>query len=96
MEEDPRLLYDAEELLGSPRHEYRAQNASIRIDVPEGCTFEYGEADAEALGRDLSLEYIRGRGNSTWVQEEKKAFKFKLDEAAGICWRWTRILSIRN
>ena len=71
-------------LLDSPRHEYRAEKATLRIDVPEGYTCEYGGIDEAALGRELELEYIRGRGNSTWLQETKKAYKFKLADAADL------------
>ena len=80
------LTIDPEEyqkVVSSYRHEYRAENGSIRLDVPDGWTSEYGEADGETLGRELPLAYIRGRGNSTWL-EDKKPYRFRLAESADI------------
>ena len=71
---------DFQAVLDSPEHTYSAENCSIRIDVPEGYESEYGEIDASTLGRDISLEYFRGRGNSTWDMP-KKPFKIKLAES---------------
>ena len=70
-----------EALLSSPDHSYRAESASLRIVVPPEYECEYGEIDPTTLGRELSLEYIRGRGNSTWRLSDKKAFKFKLEQS---------------
>ncbi len=77
------LTIDSDEfqaVLDSPEHTYQAENCSIRIDVPEGYESEFGEIDASTLGRDISLEYFRGRGNSTWDMP-KKPFKIKLNES---------------
>lgn len=71
---------DFQAVLDSPEHTYSAENCSIRIDVPEGYESEYGEIDASTLGQDISLEYFRGRGNSTWDMP-KKPFKIKLAES---------------
>ena len=71
---------DFQAVLDSPEHTYSAENCSIRIDVPEGYESEYGEIDVSTLGRDISLEYFRGRGNSTWDMP-KKPFKIKLAES---------------
>lgn len=81
------LTVDPEELkaiIDTTRHEYRSRGGSVRIDVADGYTCEYGEIDAEVLGTELTLEFIRGRGNSTWVLSEKKPFKFKLEKGADI------------
>ncbi len=80
------LTIDPEEyqkVVGSARHEYRAECGTIRIDVPDGWKCEYGEPDLSVLGTELPLAYIRGRGNSTWL-EDKKPFKFRLEEAADL------------
>ncbi len=70
-------------VISSPDHSYAAENCSIRIDVPEGYTCEYGAIDPATVGTDLALEYFRGRGNSTW-NEAKKPFKIKLADSADL------------
>ena len=78
------LTVDPEELeavLSSRDHSFRAESSSLRIVVPPEYECEYGEIDPTTLGRELSLEYIRGRGNSTWRLSDKKAFKFKLEQS---------------
>ena len=80
------LTVDPEEfqkVLDSPRHEYQAENCTLRIDLPEGWICEYGVPDAAAVGTELPLQYIRGRGNSTWF-EDKKPFKFRLKESTDL------------
>ncbi|MBR4502121.1 MAG: CotH kinase family protein [Clostridia bacterium] len=66
-------------VIESNMHDYQTAGASVRITVPEGYVSEYGEFDLSFAGRDLSLEYIRGRGHSTWSQE-KKPFKIRFAE----------------
>lgn len=76
-----RLFIDAEELQKvneSPDHSYLGAGAAVRIDVPEGYEGEFGEIDPETTAVDLPLAYIRGRGNSTWL-EEKKSYKIKIE-----------------
>ncbi len=51
---------------------------SVSIKVPDGYVSEY-TGSAESDYNNLKLEYVRGRGNSTWFAD-KKAFKFKLDK----------------
>ena len=70
-------------VISSEDHSYRAEGCSIRIDVPDGFTSEFGAGDTSIIGRDLALEYFRGRGNATWL-EEKKPFRLKLEEAADL------------
>ena len=76
-----QLTIDPEEyekMIQSDNHEYRATGASISLDVPSGYTGEFSESELPGI-QNLSLEYIRGRGNSTWFCD-KKPFKFKLGE----------------
>ncbi|MBR6706070.1 MAG: CotH kinase family protein [Clostridia bacterium] len=76
------LTVDPEEyqkVIESNSHDYMAKGGSVRITIPEGFECEYGGFDASFAGRDLSLEYIRGRGHSTWSQE-KKPFKIRFAE----------------
>lgn len=70
---DPK---EYQKVIESEDHSYQASDCSISIAVPEGYRSEYSEEILSDLN-DLALEYIRGRGNTTWV-EEKKPFKFKL------------------
>ena len=72
-----------QEMIDSPDHSYRAESGSVRIDVPEGYRSAFGEIDPESTGVELPLGYIRGRGNSTWL-EEKKSFRFKLEGKADL------------
>ena len=55
---------------------------TMQINVPEG--FQYCDLDTvpESLG-PVDLEYIRGRGNSTW-NAEKKPYKLKLKKKTDI------------
>ncbi|MDO4859442.1 MAG: hypothetical protein Q4A48_00270 [Bacillota bacterium] len=72
---------DFEEVWQSGEHTYRAPG-QIRITVPDGYTSEYGAALVPDTG-DLDLEYIRGRGNSTW-KGAKRPFRLKLDKKADL------------
>ena len=65
-------------MIDSDDHSYRAQGAKITLDVPEGYTGEFSETVLSDL-ENLPLEYVRGRGNSTWL-DPKKPFKFKLED----------------
>ena len=81
-----RLTIDPEELQKvneSPDHSYRAREGRVRIEIPQGYEGEFGEIDPETLKADLPLNYIRGRGNSTWLAE-KKSYKFKLENKTDI------------
>lgn len=69
------LIIDPDEfqsVVDSPDHSYRAEGASIRLLPSEG------------EETTLPLEYIRGRGNSTWRVDEKKPFRLKLESGAGL------------
>ena len=52
----------------------------MSIEIPEGYKSEYGGADSAGT---YELEYIRGRGNSTWGPS-KRPYKVKLDKAADL------------
>ena len=59
----------------SPDHSARC-TGTVRIDVPEGYTGDYSDAVLEDTD-ELQLDFIRGRGNITWIAD-KKAYKFSL------------------
>ena len=61
-----------EEMNESYDHSVRC-TGTVQIIVPEGYTSEYGGTTPE---RQIVLEYVRGRGNSTW-QTHKKPYKIK-------------------
>ena len=58
---------------------------TIDIEVPEG--FRYADTKAGvtlASMKGLSLEYIRGRGNTTWSNDGKRPYKIKLNKKAAL------------
>ncbi|MBO6165794.1 MAG: CotH kinase family protein [Eubacterium sp.] len=55
---------------------------SIDIQVPDGYKSEYTGKEESSYTK-LKLDYIRGRGNSTWWAR-KKPYKFKLDKGADL------------
>lgn len=67
-------------VLESPDHSYRAEGGSLSLRVPEDWRGEFG--GAESL-ESLPLAYLRGRGNSTWLNR-KKPFKLKLESGADL------------
>ncbi|MBQ1660300.1 MAG: CotH kinase family protein, partial [Clostridia bacterium] len=70
-----------EEMNSSPDHSSEC-TGTVQIDVPEGYKGDYSDeilADTD----ELKLEYIRGRGHTTWM-EDKKPYKFKLDKKADL------------
>lgn len=74
--------YEYKNIIISNRHSYTSYSGSISITVPEGYTGDYG--DAQLLPKEeLELEYLRGRGKSTWLHA-KKPFKFKLKESTDL------------
>lgn len=86
----PTVYVNIDETLGSveamnadPKHETRCYG-TIVIDVPEGYVSEYGEEKTTRYeGGTYKLEYIRGRGESTWA-EAKKPYKIKLENKANL------------
>ncbi len=67
-----------ENVINSYDHSYSAETGSISIYVPDGYKSEY-TGNELAGSKDLALEYIRGRGHSSWY-DAKKPFKIKLDK----------------
>lgn len=66
-----------DDMNGSPDHSARCYG-SVDIRVPEEYVSEYtGQTETDYTG--LTLDYIRGRGNSTW-KLDKKPYKFKLSK----------------
>ena len=86
----PTVYVHIDESLGSveamnadPDHHTRCYG-SIEIRVPEGYVCEYaGEGSESYEGGWYTLEYIRGRGESTW-SEAKKPYKIKLESKADL------------
>ena len=68
-----------EEMNDSFDHSVRC-TGTVKIDVPDGYTGDYSDTVLEDTD-ELQLEYIRGRGNVTWMVD-KKPYKFKLDKKA--------------
>lgn len=61
----------------SEDHSYRC-TGSLDLSVPEGYESAVMHKSSESVS-GLKMEYIRGRGNSTWGGD-KKPYKFKLDK----------------
>ena len=74
-----------EEMNSSVDHSVRC-TGSLDIRVPEGFCSEYQSADDAMQSQvGLELDYIRGRGNSTWSAEiAKKPYRFKLAKKADL------------
>ncbi|MGI6221513.1 MAG: CotH kinase family protein [Coriobacteriales bacterium] len=74
-------------MLESPNHVYRATGVSLDLEVPS--TYDNPEeglwdGTSGYIGEsDLALEFVRGRGNSTW-RVAKKPLKIKLDKKANL------------
>lgn len=54
---------------------------TMSIKIPENYQSEY--TDKKLKSETYELDYIRGRGNSTWMQD-KKPYKIKLDKKADL------------
>ena len=72
--EDTGEYHTIAEMNSDPYHNIRCQG-TIQIKVPQGFESEFG---GTVPAGEVSLSYIRGRGNSTWGQP-KKPYKIKLD-----------------
>ena len=69
-----RLSVDPEEfrlVLSSPDHTYRAEGGALTVEAPGGSP------------ETFPLAYLRGRGNSTWLNR-KKPFKIRLQRGADL------------
>ena len=68
---------------GSNDHSVRCKG-TVEILVPDSFTSEYGSSAVPA--GEIELDYIRGRGNSTWSTDEgaKNPYKIQLSSAADL------------
>lgn len=69
-------------VINSNDHSYSAETGSIKIYVPDGYKSEYTGIEL-VDSENLSLEYIKGRGHSSWWHE-KKPFKIKLKNSKNL------------
>ena len=83
----PVLYFNIDETLGTikamnddPDHDTECYG-SVTVQVPEGYTSEYTSKPQST--QTLELEYIRGRGNSTWMAD-KKPYKVKLSKSTDL------------
>lgn len=81
----PMVSFDIDESQGTIEAMNGDQNhdtecyGNVTVQVPEGYKSEY--SDETFSTGTYELEYLRGRGNSTWWAS-KKPYKFKLDKKA--------------
>lgn len=69
------------EMNDSPDHSVKC-TGTIKITVPDGFTGDYSDT-ALSDTAVLKLDYIRGRGNTTWMHD-KKPYTFKLEKKADL------------
>ena len=70
-----------EEMNASPDHSVEC-TGTVKITVPDGYTGDYSDTVLSDT-KELKLDYIRGRGNTTWMCD-KKPYKLKLDKKADL------------
>ena len=63
-----------DDMNGSYQHSVRCNDATVEIKIPEGYNNELVTFPLE----EIDLDYIRGRGNSTWDGADKKPYKIQL------------------
>ena len=100
----PLLIINIDEDAGGDYKTISEMNASlskialctgtVEVKIPEGYKSEYG--DYEVPDEPLKLDYIRGRGNTTWTDSVKKPYKLKFDKKTdffgmGECKTWELI-----
>lgn len=69
-----------ESMNGDPEHNTECYG-KMTLKIPEGYKSEY--TDETLKTQTYDLDYIRGRGNSTWMPD-KKPYKIKLDKKADL------------
>ncbi|MBQ2581100.1 MAG: cell wall-binding repeat-containing protein, partial [Ruminococcus sp.] len=69
------------EMNESPDHSVMC-TGTVRLDVPDGYTGDYSSEALDGTG-ELKLDYIRGRGHSTWGTD-KKPYKLKLSKSTDL------------
>ena len=67
------------EMNGSEDHSVRCIG-DVEIKMPEGYSGGYGASQFNPAAGNLKLDYIRGRGNSTWAGQAKRPYKIKFDK----------------
>lgn len=84
----PVMYFNIDESLGTisemnsdPDHDTECYG-NVDIEIPAGYKDEFKNKDLETV-RGLELEYIRGRGNSTW-DTEKKPYKVKFTDSQNL------------
>ena len=85
----PVLYINVDESAGPTIEEMNASGdhsvectGTISLDVPDGYRGDYSSEELKDL-TDIPMEYIRGRGNSSW-QADKKPYKIKLDKSTNL------------
>lgn len=72
-----------DEMNSSPDHSVKC-TGSVKITVPDGYKGDYSR-DVLSDTKDLALDYIRGRGNTSWEPDNiKKPYKFKLSKKTNL------------
>ncbi len=69
-----------ENINGSEKHTIM-RYGNMNVKIPDGYVAEY--TDKTLKDETYELEYIRGRGNSTWLVD-KKPYKIKLDKSSDL------------
>ena len=62
----------------SPDHSARCYG-TLDIQVPDNFVRDYPGGVSETV-TDVAMDYVQGRGNSTWRDPDKKPYKFKLSK----------------
>lgn len=69
---------------GDEEHEERC-TGTMDIEVPEGFIYSDSKDGKELKSqKGIALDYIRGRGNSTWLNTGKRPYKIKLDKKTSL------------
>ena len=68
--------------MNSSKDHSKRTSGSVGITVPEGYVNEFGGEQANVS--DVELDYIRGRGNSTWRVYGKRPYRFKFDKMTNL------------
>ncbi len=68
----------------SDDHSYKC-TGTMDVEVPDGFKYADQAADTELRSMTgLKIDYIRGRGNSTWAHEGKRPYKVKLKDETSL------------
>lgn len=75
---DPEHRYGNIARMNASRDHSVRCKGTVEIRLPDGYVSEYGSSQVPA--GEVAIDYIRGRGNSTWNNTPKKAYKFKYNK----------------